>query len=80
MKTLKKQLRNRRGQGMTEYILIVVLIAVVAIVTVTAFGNTVKSLFNTANAAIQGNPGTNWTPPPRGEETNQIQQFRTRGY
>jgi len=45
--------RERDGQDLIEYGLLVSLIAVVAILTVTAVGNTINSLFwNTFAAAI----------------------------
>lgn len=39
----KTRLLNRAGQGMTEYIIIVALIAIAAIAAFTYFGNTVRS-------------------------------------
>jgi len=39
-------LRDERGQGMTEYILLVFLIALLAYAMVQVFGNTVKNAFN----------------------------------
>lgn len=39
----KIRLLNRLGQGMTEYIIIVALIAIAAIAAFTYFGNTVRS-------------------------------------
>jgi pilus assembly protein Flp/PilA len=38
-----KNLRRRRGQGMTEYIIITALIAIAAIAAVTYFGRVVRS-------------------------------------
>jgi len=42
-----------RGQGMTEYILIVVLIAVAALVTVKMFGGKIKGLFQKSADTIE---------------------------
>jgi Flp pilus assembly pilin Flp len=48
--------KNNRGQGMTEYILIVALIAVLAIGAIKFFGNSTASNFtsaaNATNAAV----------------------------
>jgi len=58
---MKKSLssrRRQRGQGMTEYIIIVALIAIGTIVFVTVFGNNIRALFGTAANAIAGNQGT----------------------
>ncbi len=50
--------KSSRGQGMTEYIIIVALIAIAAIGVYSAFGNVVKG--QTAEMAMQlgGNNGT----------------------
>jgi pilus assembly protein Flp/PilA len=38
---------NQRGQGMVEYALIIVLIAVGVVVAITAFGTQLQDVFNT---------------------------------
>ena len=43
-----------RGQGMTEYIIIVALIAVAAIGIVTLFGDNIRRLFGASAQAIAG--------------------------
>ena len=51
-------IQNQRGQGMTEYILIVALIAVAVIAAVKFFGNATAANFKTAagatSSAVQG--------------------------
>ena len=47
-----KPLKNKKGQSMTEYILIVALIAVAAIVAVKMFGSQIKSLFESSTSKI----------------------------
>ena len=55
MKTFKKWLGvKKKGQGMTEYIIIVALIAVAAITVVTAFGNQIRELFFTSGKQLAG--------------------------
>jgi pilus assembly protein Flp/PilA len=58
MKTLSKkqqtQLRKSRGQGMTEYIIIVALIAIAAIGVITLFGDNIRMLFGASAAALAG--------------------------
>ena len=55
MKTLpKKNLRKARGQGMTEYIIIVALIAIAAIGVITLFGDNIKALFGMSADALSG--------------------------
>ncbi len=46
--------RSVRGQATTEYILIVVLVAVLSIGIITVFGNQVRDLFRVATERITG--------------------------
>ncbi len=55
-----RELRRRKGQGMTEYIIIVALIAIAAIAVITLFGNNIRALFGAASDATAGK--TNVTP------------------
>ncbi len=47
-------LRNKRGQGMTEYIIIVALIAVAAIAAFAYFGQTIRSQTAAMSESIAG--------------------------
>ena len=49
----KKTLRNVNGQGLIEYALILVLIAVIVIVAVTNVGKSTSSSFGTVNSSLQ---------------------------
>lgn len=49
-----KKKRAQRGQGMTEYILLVALIAIVCIAAVRHFGSKTKDGFNAAADAVGG--------------------------
>ena len=49
---------KQRGQGMTEYIIIVALIAVAAIATYQFFGNTVRNQTAAIANEVAGNDGT----------------------
>ncbi|WP_224245606.1 Flp family type IVb pilin [Hyalangium gracile] len=51
----KKQVRKSRGQGMTEYIIIVSLIAIASIGVITLFGDNIRKLFGASAAALAGN-------------------------
>jgi pilus assembly protein Flp/PilA len=59
MKKLFQKIRNRRaqrkGQGMTEYIIIVALIAIATIAVVTLFGDNLRQLFGASANALAGN-------------------------
>jgi Flp pilus assembly pilin Flp len=56
-----KSKKNQLGQGMTEYILIVALIAVAVIAAVKLFGSNVTSGFNSAANQISTNTSGNST-------------------
>ena len=55
MKTMRRSMRKSRGQGMTEYIIIVALIAIAAIGVITLFGNNIRRLFGQSADALAGN-------------------------
>ncbi|MFL5350257.1 MAG: hypothetical protein ACJ8AT_36240 [Hyalangium sp.] len=56
MKALsQKQLRKAKGQGMTEYIIIVALIAIAAIAVIMLFGDNIRKLFGASAASLAGN-------------------------
>jgi len=46
------KMKNQRGQGMTEYVIILVSIAIVCIAISVQFGGKIKSLFETADNEI----------------------------
>ena len=49
-----KSLHNdERGQGMTEYVIILVAIAVVCIAIAVQFGGKIQDLFTTSNEALE---------------------------
>lgn len=50
--TVRQARRRRRGQGMTEYIIIVGLIAILLVTAVTAFREALNNTFNKATGKI----------------------------
>jgi pilus assembly protein Flp/PilA len=50
--------RSESGQGMTEYLIIVALIAIAAVGVVTVFGNDVRQLFSAATGTLSGTSTT----------------------
>ncbi len=50
-----KQNRRQRGQGMTEYIIVVALVAIAAIGVYTAFGKTLRGQMAVTAQALAGN-------------------------
>ncbi|HBA83425.1 MAG TPA: pilus assembly protein [Verrucomicrobia bacterium] len=53
MESLKK--RRKAGQGMTEYIIILAIIAIGAILIIGLFGKQIKASFGKSTAAMSGN-------------------------
>jgi pilus assembly protein Flp/PilA len=53
-KQTRKSMRRNRGQGMTEYIIIVALIAIAAIGIITLFGDNIRRLFGMSADALAG--------------------------
>ena len=60
---------RRSGQGMTEYIIIVALVAIASIAVVTIFGNQIRSLFSDSVQELQGNQASHTSG---GDSTGQI--------
>lgn len=54
MNYLVSKLKDNKGQGMTEYIIIAILIAIVVLIAVKSLGTSVKSKFSQAQASVQG--------------------------
>lgn len=55
-KNLRNGLKRQSGQGMTEYIILVIFIAVVAIAVVTVFGQQIRNWFGTATGQLSQDP------------------------
>lgn len=54
IRRLLRRLNREDGQGMTEYIIIVALIAIAAIGVVTVFGQDIRHLFGASTGALSG--------------------------
>jgi Flp pilus assembly pilin Flp len=59
MNRIPSLLLRDSGQGMTEYLIIVALVAVAAIGVVTVFGRDVRELFGATTDALAGNQARN---------------------
>lgn len=51
---MKKMLKGKKGQGMTEYILIIALIAILVLGAVKLFGGKIKDGFSKASEKVGG--------------------------
>jgi len=56
---LTKLVRSESGQGMSEYLIIVALVAIAAIGVVTVFGRDIRELFAGTTDSLAGNQATN---------------------
>jgi Flp pilus assembly pilin Flp len=80
MKLAPRNRKNRRGQGMTEYVIIVALIAIAAIGVVTVFGNNILKLFGASTDALAGEnkvPTTKTTDQANAKVNKNIKDFAT---
>ncbi len=51
-------IKRKKGQGMTEYIILVALIAIALIAVITIFGKDLKRMFGNATDQLGGKSGT----------------------
>ena len=56
MSTLNRMLEDESGQGMTEYAVLVGTLALGAIVTLTAIGGRLRTIFNAVSTAVNTVP------------------------
>ena len=56
MNMLKQMLNDESGQGMTEYAILVGTLALGAIVTLTAIGGRLRTIFNAVSTAVNTVP------------------------
>ena len=77
----KNILKRQKGQGMTEYIIIVALIAIATIGIVTIFGNNLRELFRASADALTGNTNVqvNSTAPGEGDKIVEREGLRDFG-
>jgi pilus assembly protein Flp/PilA len=59
MKNMRKLMKKQDGQGMTEYIIIVALIAIAAIGVVTIFGDNIRKIFGASVNALANSSTAN---------------------
>lgn len=77
MTKIQKTQKKNRGQGMTEYIIIVALIAIAAIGVITLFGNNIRKLFGMSADALAGNADVQMRATSSSDtwETKHMQNF-----
>ncbi len=77
MHRLRKLFRSERGQGMSEYLIIVALVAIAAIGVVTVFGRDIRELFSGTTEALAGNQATNTAVKANVRQDKGLKNFGT---
>ena len=77
MRHLLKLLRSDKGQGMSEYLIIVALVAIAAIGVVTVFGRDVRELFSGTTDSLAGNQATNTAVKANVRQSKNLKTFGT---
>jgi len=72
---IHKMLKSQKGQGMTEYLIIVALIAIAAIGVVTVFGRDIRELFSGTTDALAGNQAANTAQKARVNKNKNLKNF-----
>ena len=72
---LRKMLKSQSGQGMSEYLIIVALIAIAAIGVVTVFGRDIRELFSGTTNSLAGNQATNTAVKANVKSTKNLKTF-----
>ena len=67
---VRKLLRSQDGQGLSEYLIIVALIAIAAIGVVTVFGRDIRALFSNTTDSLAGNAAVSNTAVKANVKTN----------
>ena len=67
--------KRQSGQGMSEYLIIVALIAVAAIGVVTVFGRDIRELFSGTTNSLAGNQTTNTAVKARVKQNKGLKDY-----
>ena len=70
MKTMRRLMREEMGQGMTEYIIIVALIAISCIMVVTIFGDNIRKIFGSSVDALANSATASTQAQQAGDNSN----------
>jgi Flp pilus assembly pilin Flp len=70
MEKMRNLVRSEKGQGMTEYIIIVALIAIAAIAVITVFSQNIRALFAASSNELAGKEQMSGTSAGGIQQTN----------
>jgi len=74
---VRRLLRSESGQGLSEYLIIVALVAVAAIGVVTVFGRDIRELFSGTTDSLAGNQATNTAVKANVRQSKSLKTFGT---
>ena len=77
MRRVAKLLWSEKGQGMSEYLIIVALVAIAAIGVVTVFGRDIRELFSGTTDSLAGNQSTNTAVKANVRQSKSLKTFGT---
>lgn len=63
---MKRTQKNKSGQGMTEYVIVVCLVAIACLLVVGVFGTNVRRLFKSANTSLTSGEAKSATMDDKG--------------
>jgi len=75
MRRLLERLGCRSGRGMSEYLIIVALVAVAAIGVVTVFGRDIRELFSGTTDSLAGNQAQNTAVKAQVRQNKNLRNF-----
>jgi Flp pilus assembly pilin Flp len=75
MRRFLRKIKTQSGQGMSEYLIIVALIAIAAIGVVTVFGRDIRELFSGTTNSLAGNQTTNTAVKANVSKTKNLKTY-----
>jgi len=77
MRRFLRKIKTQSGQGMSEYLIIVALIAIAAIGVVTVFGRDIRELFSASTDSLAGNQTNNTAVKANVNKQKNLKNFGT---
>jgi pilus assembly protein Flp/PilA len=77
MRRAMRLLGCEKGQGMSEYLIVVALVAIAAIGVVTVFGRDIRELFSGTTDSLAGNQATNTAVKANVRQSKSLKTFGT---
>ena len=75
MRRFLRKIKSQSGQGMSEYLIIVALIAIAAIGVVTVFGRDIRELFSGTTDSLAGNQAQNTAVKAQVRQNKSLRNF-----